>query len=90
MSTKKLRVIKIIIAMLNVGMGTMSLVYDGISFYYTIHYNYTTVAMYIGLSIILGIIFLISCNLYEAIDEIIEDRKQSRQRKIHKIGSDKK
>lgn len=75
MSTKKLRVIKIIIAMLNVGMGTMSLVYDGISFYYTIHYNYTTAAMYIGISIILGIVFLASYSLYDAIIAEIEDRK---------------
>lgn len=90
MSTKKLKVLKIITAMLNVGMGTISLVYDGISLYYTIHHNHTTAALFIGISIILGIIFLISCNLYDAIVAEIEDRKQSRQRKIHRAGGDKK
>jgi hypothetical protein len=73
--------------MLNVGIGTMSLVYDGISFYYAIHYNYTIAVMYIGISIILGIVFLISCNLYDAIIAEIEDRKHKRiQRKIHRDG----
>ena len=91
MSTKKLKVLKIITAMLNVGMGTTSLVYDGIAFYYTIHYNYTTAAMYIGISITLGIVFLVSCNLYDAITAEIEDRKHKRiQRKIHRDGGDKK
>lgn len=91
MSTKKLKVLKIIIALLNVGMGTISLVYDGISLYHTIHHNYTTVALFIGISIILGIIFLISCNLYDAIVAEIEDRKHKRiQRKIHRAGGDKK
>ena len=90
MSTKKLKVLKIITAMLNVGMGTISLVYDGISLYYTIHHNYTTAAMYIGISIILGVIFLVSCNLYDAIIAEIEDRKHKRiQRKI-RAGGDKK
>lgn len=91
MSTKKLQVIKIITAMLNVGMGTMSLVYDGISFNYTIHYNYITAAIYIGISIILGIVFLVSCNLYDTIIAEIEDRKHKRiQRKIHRAGGDKR
>lgn len=90
MSTKKLKVLKIIIALLNVGIGTLSLVYDGISLYHTIHHNYTTVALFIGISIILGIIFLISCNLYDAIVAEIEDRKHKRiQRKIHRAGGDK-
>lgn len=90
MSTKKLKVLKIITAMLNVGMGTISLVYDGISLYYTIHHNYTTAAMYIGISIILGVIFLVSCNLYDAIIAEIEDRKyKCIQRKI-RTGGDKK
>lgn len=91
MSTKKLRVIKIITAMLNVGMGIISLTYDGISFYHTIHYNYTTAAMYIGISIILGIVFLASYSLYDAIIAEIEDRKYNCiQRKIHRVGGDKK
>ena len=75
MSTKKLQVIKIITAMLNAGMGIISLVYDGTSFYYTIRYNYTMAAMYIGISIILGIVFLASYSLYDAIIAEIEDRK---------------
>ena len=75
MSTKKLKVLKIITAMLNAGMGTISLVYDGISLYYTIHYTYITAALFIGISIILEIVFLISCNLYDAIIVEIEDRK---------------
>lgn len=91
MSTKKLKVLKIITAMLNVGIGTTSLVYDGISFYYAIHHNYTIAVMYIGISIILGMIFLVSCNLYDAIVAEIEDRKHKRiQRKIHRAGGDKK
>lgn len=90
MSTKKLRVIKIITAMLNVGMGIISLTYDGISFYYTIHHNYTMAAMYIGISIILGIVFFVSYSLYDAIIAEIEYRKHKRiQRKI-RTGGDKK
>lgn len=90
MSTKKLKVLKIITAMLNVGMGVISLGYDGIAFYHTIHHNYTTAALFIGISIILGIIFLISCNLYDAIVAEIEDREYKRiQRKI-RAGGDKK
>lgn len=90
MSTKKLKVLKIIIALLNVGMGIISLGYDGIAFYHTIHHNYTTAALFIGISIILGIIFLISCNLYDAIVAEIEDREYKRiQRKI-RAGGDKK
>lgn len=91
MSTKKLKVLKIITAMLNVGMCTISLVYDGIAFYYIIHYNFTAASMHIGISIILGIVFLVSCNLYDAIIAEIEDRKHKRiQRKIHRAGGDKK
>ena len=91
MSTKKLKVLKIITAMLNVGMGTISLVYDGISLYYTIHHNYTTAAMYIGISIILGIVFLVSYSLYDAIIAEIDDRKHKHiQKKIHRVGGDKK
>lgn len=90
MSTKKLQVIKIITAMLNAGMGIISLVYDGISFYYAIRYNYTMAAMYIGISIILGIVFLASYSLYDAIVAEIEDREYKRiQRKI-RAGGDKK
>lgn len=91
MSTKKLKVLKIITAMLNVGMCTISLVYDGIAFYYTIHHNYTTAVMYIGISIILGIVFLISYSLYDAIIAEIDDRKHKHiQKKIHRAGGDKK
>ena len=91
MSTKKLQVIKIITAMLNAGMGIISLVYDGISFYYAIRYNYTMAAMYIGISIILGIVFLASYSLYDAIIAEIEDRKyKCIQREIHRAGGDKK
>lgn len=91
MSTKKLQVIKIITAMLNVGIGATSLGYDGISFYYAIRYNYTMAAMYIGISIILGIVFLASYSLYDAIIAEIEDRKHKRiQRKMHRVGGDKK
>lgn len=91
MSTKKLKVLKIIIAMLNAGMGIISLVYDGISFYYAIRYNYTMAAMYIGISIILGIVFLASYSLYDAIIAEIEDRKYNCiQKKIHRAGGDKK
>ena len=91
MSTKKLQVIKIITAMLNAGMGIISLVYDGISFYYAIRYNYTMAAMYIGISIILGIVFLVSYSLYDAIIAEIEDRKyKCIQREIHRAGGDKK
>lgn len=90
MRTKKLKVLKIITAMLNVGMGIISLGYDGIAFYHTIHHNYTTAALFIGISIIIGIIFLISCNLYDAIVAEIEDREYKRiQRKI-RAGGDKK
>lgn len=90
MSTKKLQVIKIITAMLNAGMGIISLVYNGISFYYAIRYNYTMAAMYIGISIILGIVFLVSYSLYDAIIAEIDDRKHKRiQRKI-RAGGDKK
>lgn len=91
MSTKKLRVIKIITAMLNVGMGIISLTYDGISFYYTIHHNYTIAVMFIGISIILGIVFLVSYSLYDAIIAEIDDRKHKHiQKKIHRAGGDKK
>lgn len=91
MSTKKLKVLRIAVAILNGTMVITSLIYDGISFYHTIHYNYTTAAMYIGISITLGIVFLISCNLYDAITAEVEDRKHKRiQRKIHRAGSDKK
>lgn len=91
MSTKKLKVLKIIIVMLNVGIGATSLGYDGISFYYAIRYNYTMAAMYIGISIILGIVFLASYSLYDAIVAEIEDRKHKRiQRKIHRAGGDKR
>lgn len=91
MSTKKLQVIKIITAMLNAGMGIISLVYDGISFYYAIRYNYTMAAMYIGISIILGIVFLASYSLYDAIIAEIDDRKHKYiQKKIHRAGGDKK
>ena len=91
MSTKKLKAFKIVVAILSGTMGITSLIYDGISFYHTIHYNYTTAAMYIGISITLGIVFLVSCNLYDAITAEIEDRKHKRiQRKIHRDGGDKK
>ena len=91
MSTKKLRILKLIIAMLNIGMSVISVIYDGIALYHAMHYNYKTVAMFIGISIILGIVFLISCNLYDAIIAEIEDRKHKRiQRKIYRAGGDKK
>lgn len=91
MSTKKLKVLKIIIVLLNVGMGTISLVYDGISLYHTIHHNYTTAVMYIGISIILGIVCLVSYSLYDAIIAEIDDRKHKHiQKKIHRAGGDKK
>lgn len=91
MSTKKLKVLRIAVAILNGAMGMISLIYDGISFYHTIHYNYTTAAMYIGISIILGIVFLVSYSLYDAIIAEIEDRKYNCiQREIHRVGGDKR
>lgn len=91
MSTKKLKAFRIVVAILSRTMGITSLIYDGISFYYTIHYNYTTAAMYIGISITLGIVFLIFCNLYDAITAEVEDRKyKCIQREIHRAGGDKR
>ena len=91
MSTKRLKLLRIAVAILNGTMGMISVLYDGISLYHFIHYNFTTAGMYIGISIILGIIFLISCNLYDAIVAEIEDRKHNRiQRKLHRAGGDTK
>lgn len=91
MSTKKLKAFRIVVAILSGTMGITSLIYDGISFYHTIHHNYTTAVMYIGISIILGIVFLVSCNLYDVIIAEIKDRKyKCIQRKIHRAGGDKK
>lgn len=91
MSIKKLKVLRIAVAILNGTMGITSLIYDGIAFYHTIHHNYTTAAMYIGISITLGIVFLVSCNLYDAIVTEIEDRKYNCiQREIHRVGGDKR